>query len=78
MGALSVPNAAAIALLLLSVFVLVGLLIVPVIVKFAGGAVLPIVGILLAAVIAIALLISKRKGEDVIEVQKRINSSDVA
>jgi len=63
---------------LIKVMNLVGLLVVPVIVKYYGGAGLPIVGIMLAAVITIALLISKRKGEHQIEVQARLTGSNNA
>ncbi len=62
---------------LIKVMNLIGLLVVPVIVTSWGGPGLPIVGIMLAAVIAIALIVSKRKGEGV-EVQERVGEGKVA
>ncbi len=57
---------------LIKVMNLVGLLVVPVIVKFEGTPGLWITGILLTAVIAIAMMVSKRKGEAQVEVQERV------
>ncbi len=62
---------------LIKVMNLVGLLVVPLVVAGQGTATLPIVGVLLAAVIAIALILSKRKGEQV-EVQERVGGSEAA
>lgn len=49
---------------LIKVMNLVGLLVVPLIVRGEGSALTPIAGIVLAAVIAIALIISKREGPE--------------
>ncbi len=62
---------------LIKVMNMVALLVVPVIVGFSGGAALPIVGVILAAIVAVTLVISKRKGEKV-EVQERIGDGNVA
>ncbi len=63
---------------LIKVMNMVGLLIVPVVVKFSGGAGLPIVGILLAAVIAISLMTAKGKDDAEVEVQERVGDGRVA
>ena len=63
---------------LIKVMNLVGLLAVPLVVKGWGGAAMPIVGIILAAIVVIALIMAKRKGEAVIEVQERLDGGKVA
>ncbi|MCD6351883.1 MAG: sodium-translocating pyrophosphatase [Armatimonadetes bacterium] len=60
---------------LIKVMNLVGLLVVPLVVRGENSAWLPITGIVLAAVIAIAFMISKREGKDVIEVHAALDAS---
>jgi len=63
---------------LIKVMNLVGLLVVPIIVRFENTVGMWMTGIVLAAIIAIALILSKGKGEAQVEVQARVGSDDEA
>ncbi|MGD9519260.1 MAG: sodium/proton-translocating pyrophosphatase, partial [Armatimonadota bacterium] len=62
---------------LIKVMNLVGLLVVPLIVRGEGSAWLPITGIVLAAIIAIAFIMSKRESREVSEVHAAVEQRDV-
>ncbi len=53
---------------LIKVMNLVGLLVVPLVVRYEDSAALPITGIILAAIIAVAFLMSKRESEEVTQI----------
>ncbi len=63
---------------LIKVMNLVGLLVVPIVVRAAGSISMILVGIVLALIVAIALVLSKRKGEAQIQVQQRVGEGQVA
>jgi len=57
---------------------LVGLLVVPIVVRSAGSLAMILTGLVLVVIIAIALVVSKRKGEAQIEVQRRVGDDEAA
>jgi K(+)-stimulated pyrophosphate-energized sodium pump len=59
---------------LIKVMNLVGLLVVPLIVRAEGSPFLPIVGIILAAVIAVFYLLSKRESEEQVQVYASVET----
>ena len=63
---------------LIKVMNLVGLLVVPLVVRFEGSLGMILTGLVLAVVIAVALVMSKRKGEAQVEVQDRVGDGKVA
>jgi len=63
---------------LIKVMNLVGLLVVPIIVRSAGSLAMILTGLVLVVIIAIALVMSKRKGEAQVEVQERVGDDQVA
>ncbi len=63
---------------LIKVMNLVGLLVVPIVVRSAGSLAMILTGLVLVVIIAIALVVSKRKGEAQIEVQRRVGDDEAA
>jgi K(+)-stimulated pyrophosphate-energized sodium pump len=59
---------------LIKVMNTVGLLVAPVVVKFSGTAALPVVAVILAIIIAIALIMSKRESKEVREAEAALES----
>jgi len=63
---------------LLKVMNMVALLVVPLIAAHQGTAALPMIGVVLAMIVAIALIIAKREGEDTQQAQQRVGQDEEA
>ena len=63
---------------LIKVMNLVGLLVVPLIVRYEGSLGMILTGIVLVVIIAVALVISKRRGDAQMAVQQRVGEGKVA
>jgi len=64
--------------IVIKVMNIVGLLVAPLVVMYAGGPVLPIIGVILAVIVGIGVIMSKRESQDVREVHTAVQHEEEA